>query len=86
MRVSCPLEIMIALHYWTTPGPYSPECPEHANSPAVREACARMIKAGLLQFGETEQYTATESTRVFVQALCAVPWPVQEWVIPKQGD
>jgi hypothetical protein len=27
-------------------------------------------------------YTGTEALTVWVDALCAVPWPVKKWVVP----
>lgn len=32
------------------------------------------------------EYEVTERGQVYVEALCAVPLPVQRWVIPSAGD
>lgn len=82
-----PLAITMAIHYYTTPGPYSPDDLNHANSPAVCQFHKWMCDAGLLrpipknQYGAL--YEATEACQVYVRALSDVPFPVQKWVIPE---
>lgn len=87
--MTCPLEIMIGLHYWTTPGPYAANEPSHANSPAVCEICRNFIERGLLVEGLSDRakkygaaYESTEALGVWVNALCDVPFPIQKWIIP----
>lgn len=82
-----PLTIMVALHYWTTPGEYSEHDQGHAKSPAVGEAVKRLIEAGLLMRSKSLHRAPWETTpamRVWVEGLCNVPFPVQQWVLPKQ--
>lgn len=81
-----PLEIQMALHFWTRPTAYAEHEPEHRNSGAVKAILAWYVRDGFLEVipvnehGET--YRATEALGVWVKALCAVPFPVQKWVIP----
>ena len=85
--MASPLEIKIGLHYWTVATEYSWEDEMHRNSPATRNILGWFVRDGLLEklpvpteYGAT--YKATEALGVWVEALCAVPFPVQQWVIP----
>lgn len=87
MSMPSPLEITIGLHYWTTPTEYAAEDPDHQGSPAVTDMLRSFVKRGLLEklpepneYGGT--YRATDGMRVWVEALCAVPYPERIWVIP----
>jgi hypothetical protein len=82
-----PLEIMIGLHYWTTPAEYADHDCAHQESPAVQEVLADFVARGLLrnldvpnQYGGT--YASTEALEVWVNGICDVPFPVQKWVLP----
>lgn len=86
--MASPLDIMIGLHYWTTPTEYAADDPQHQRSSGVRERLAWMVRAGFLERLEAPNqyggsYKATEGLGVWVEALCAVPYPMQQWVIPK---
>lgn len=77
-----PLEISILLHYHVTPTDYRDG---DFSAPAVRSAMDQFKDTGFLALSEAAAdrvYAATEKTTVFVEALCAVPEPVQHWVIP----
>jgi len=82
--MSSPLEICIALHYWTTVGDYSPDNVEHANSSSVKDCLRRMKACGLLSSPGRDgaNFGSTEALGVYVEALCKVNWPVMKWVIP----
>lgn len=90
MTMASPLEILIGIHYWTAVGDYSPEDPAHANSPGVRSCVKAMLGAGLLANGCRDpekypsQYQAGPGLGVWIEALCVVPFPVQQWIIPKE--
>lgn len=81
-----PAEIKIALHYWVHPYDYDGiEAPNF-----VMEVCEKMVRAGLLRYDSPEvgvigpKFTRNEEAmKVYVEALCAIPWPVQVWVVPK---
>lgn len=83
------LTIEIAIHYCRTPtqaGDYGVSEGREA-APAVKEARERLEKAGLLRFiarppEHPRNYEATDGCHVWLKALCAVPFPVQQWVIP----
>jgi hypothetical protein len=86
---ACPGEIAIAIHYWTTPGEYSADNTAHRESPFARDVHESFVKRGLLRkldepnaYGAT--YASTEALGVYIDALCSVPFPVQQWVIPSQ--
>lgn len=84
--MASPLEIQMALHFWTSPTKYAEHEPDHRTSGAVKAILAWYVRDGLLEptapndYGEI--YKATEALGVWVEALCAVPFPVQKWVIP----
>ena len=85
--MASPLEIGIALHYWTTPTEYDDGEGEHFWSPAVQDILSRFVSSGYLihldkpnEYGGT--YKATDALHIYVDAICAVPFPVQTWIIP----
>lgn len=86
--MASPLEIRIGIHYWTTVGDYGEDCQQHANSPAVRSYIRDMLAAGLLAEGSRDperypsKYQAGPGLGVWIEAICAVPFPIQQWVIP----
>lgn len=79
-----PAQIIILLHYYARQGDFVGEM-----SPSfVRGVMNEFVKTGLLAEampGIGQQYVATEATKVYVEALCNVPMPVQKWVIPTEG-
>jgi hypothetical protein len=84
-----PLEVDIALWYYARPGDYGKgNGDNNFNAPAVQAALARFVDAGLLRRNVPntdlpQEYTSTEGLRVYVDALCSVPWPEQKWVMPQ---
>jgi hypothetical protein len=86
--MATPLMISIGLWYHCRPGDYGKGSGDNNwNAPAVKEAIQDFVAGGLLAKspdGCEAEYYPTDALRVWVSALCGVPWPVQEWVIPKQ--
>jgi hypothetical protein len=85
--MASPLEIGIALHYWTTPTEYDGGASEHFYSPATQEILSDFVSRGfLLHLDKPNEYggmyRATEALGIWVDALCNIPFPVQQWVIP----
>ena len=85
--MASPLEIMIGLHYWTTPTEYDRGDSEHWQSQAVQATLATFVERGLLERLEARNqyggsYEGTEALGVWVEALCNIPMPVQKWIIP----
>lgn len=80
-----PLEISILLHYHTRPGDFRDG---DFGASLVRPTLEAFVDLGLLKRGgdRGEQYAATAGCRCYVKALCAVPRPVQQWVIPPQRE
>lgn len=84
-----PLDIQIALHYWSRVNLYAESEPLHAGSSAVAESKARLVKAGLLVKLDVPTLEGADYCRVYepmklyVETLCAVPYPtkVEMWVI-----
>lgn len=74
-----PCDIEILLHYWCYPVPHP-----RADAPAVQESIQRFIDAGIFVRCDhaASGINGTEACRVLVEALCAVPFPVQRWVMP----
>ena len=88
--MTTPLMIKIGLHYWATPGDYSPDNQENRNSPAVRECIDFMFRHGMLRLSDERdedrdpaKYRATDALKAWVvDGLCKVPFPEQVWIIP----
>lgn len=79
-----PLEISVLLHYYARPGDFREG---DFSAPIITPTLEMFVKRGLLCHhlpGSTQKYGSTEATRVFVEALCAVPAPVKRWVMPDQ--
>jgi hypothetical protein len=79
-----PLMIEIALYYHCAPsnvGDYGEDDGRHT-APAVIEVCEYFKSRGLLRAAGDRKYTRTRGLEVYVDGLCSVPLPVQQWVIP----
>jgi len=76
-----PLEITIAIHYWTSPVPYKggSENWTELDSKIVQS----MIDGHLLEYQGSNLSGNTPAMRCFIQALCDVPWPSIRWVCEK---
>lgn len=87
--MASPLEINIALWYRCRAGDYGKgNGDDNYNAPAVQSAFKGMVDAGLLALspaGCEATYYATPALEVYVAALCSVPLPIQQWVIPKRS-
>lgn len=86
--MATPLEISIGLWYHTRPGDYGlGNSDNNFEAPAVRETFKRFVDAGLLchcDKGE-QNYRANEpALKAWVDALCAVPFPVVKWVVEQE--
>jgi hypothetical protein len=77
-----PLFIEIALHYHCRVDDFDLE---RFSAPAVQEALQSLVKAGLLERGGKFQpvYVPTEGLKVWVDAICSVPFPQRRWMIPE---
>lgn len=84
--MASPLKINIALWYHCRAGDYGKNSHDNNfNAPAVQEALQDFVNGGLLAKspeGCEAEYFGTEALKVWVDGLCAVPWPVQTWAIP----
>lgn len=76
-----PMMIRVMLHFYAMREPYSG--PDSAK--AANQAIAELCSYGLLKESPDtiNDYVATDKGRVYVEALIAVPLPVQTWVIPQ---
>jgi hypothetical protein len=81
-----PLMISIALWYFCRCDDYGKgNGDNNFDAPAVKEVFQEFVTAGLLARSperSSQEYYGTEALKVYVAALSAVPWPVQQWVIP----
>lgn len=83
-----PLEIHIALWYYARPGDYGDGTGDNNfHAAGVQNALQAFVDAGLLKphtpnSDLPQRFHNTEALRVYVEALCRVPLPVQRWVIP----
>ncbi len=77
-----PAQISVLLHYHARPGDFN----NGEMSPSFVDSVIRdFLRSGLLaeyKDPSSQRYIATEATKVYVEALCNVPLPVQKWVIP----
>lgn len=76
-----PLEIEIILHYHCCQSDY-----RDTESPAAREAFRKLVDANILQFWNKYglKYVANKiATQLYVDAICAVPLPIQKWIMEK---
>lgn len=84
--MTVPVEVKIALHYWTIPGDYSPDNLEHRHSSVCEAIYSKFINQELLIYckngAATPKYTAGPALQCYIEALCAVPFPVKGWKIP----
>ena len=83
--MASPLEIRIALHYWTTPGDYELGTGCHWHSTAVQETLSKLVERGLLQRREAADlamYKRGPGLECYVKALCDISFPIQKWIIP----
>lgn len=72
-----PLQVLILIHYYTTPG----DCEAIENK---KPLCEQFVKDGLLLKSEEEGqlYEANRpALEVYINAICSVPFPKQEWII-----
>lgn len=87
-----PLELSILIHYRGGANDFRDG---DFSAPAVREALEHFrTTLGLIEydntetkpfsFNETRTYRLTERGRVFVDALCGAPLPIQAWVMPSE--
>ena len=81
-----PLHIEILMHYHCC----ADEFPR-LDAPACREVVNEFLAEGILRVRTDDEnkarthwrtYEATERAETLVKALCAVPYPVQRWVMP----
>lgn len=79
--MASPLEIKIALHYYAMPGDYDGT---ERGSGAFSEIVETFLRGGLLVTPGPRGATlsAGPALAIYVEALCAIPFPVQKWVIP----
>lgn len=86
--MASPLMISIGLWYHCRVGDYGKGAGDrNFDAPAVQEALLDFVAAGLLARsppGSTAEFYGTEALGVWVAGLCNVPWPVQQWIIPKR--
>lgn len=74
-----PYEIELALHYY-----YSATDYEGRGEPIKDQTLQAFVNDGLLSDSVTltPRYRPTGRLLAYVEALCAVPMPVQKWVMP----
>jgi hypothetical protein len=82
-----PLQIEIALYYFSRADDYRDG---DFRAPAVREEIDWFVAKGLLEAAPehdaySRKYVATEGLRLYVETLCAIPLPVQQWIIPDRS-
>lgn len=80
-----PIEIDILLHYYVSPEEYRNG---DIGAPAVLDALKKFVSRGLIvkrtvpnEYGALYEGNSA-ALKVYVETLCAVPLPVQKWVMP----
>jgi hypothetical protein len=75
-----PLQIKIALHYYTTAAPYA----EYDLPTVVLNCIDELVRAGMLipESNSLSGYLATDGLRVYVDKLMSIPLPksITSWV------
>lgn len=71
-----PLHIELAIHYHCRTDQH-----ERLNVPTVRQYAQDLVHAGMLT-PEGDGFYRTDGLAVFVNALCATPFPIKQWVMP----
>jgi hypothetical protein len=75
-----PLQIEILMHYACRACDYRDG---DFSAPSVREAIDSFRDQGLLRdSGMQRMYEPAEGVQIYIKALCAIPAPVMQWVIP----
>jgi hypothetical protein len=85
-----PLMVAMMLHFATTVGPFRPEATR--TSPAYTKFIKQLLSKGLVERPTREEreaypgwaYKATDKGRVWVEAICRTPLPVEaepKWVV-----
>lgn len=75
-----PLQIEILMHYHCRANDYRDG---DFSASAVREAIDGFRGAGLLKdSGRGRIYEPSDGVSLYVEAICSVPLPVQQWVMP----
>lgn len=74
-----PYEITMLLEIYC--GPQEPSAPP---STLRAETLAGFARNGLVESATdcARGYRATERAKVYIDALCSTPWPVQKWIMP----
>lgn len=80
----CPGALKELLHYYTTSMHY-------ADCAGGRSFMPELMEAGLMAVehnpdGRQQGYVVTEKGRVYIEALLALPLPVQVWTIPGRDE
>lgn len=77
-----PLEVEILIHYYCSALDF-----RDLGAPAIKSAINRFIALGLLKHNdgdEGSQYRPVrEALEIYIEAICSVPLPERQWVIPK---
>lgn len=79
---TCPSSIEVIMHFY-----YSPEPHPRRNAPAVIAAIRDFLNEGLIvqSLWDKNLYSCTERGRMWVEMICATPYPQQVYVDPRDG-
>lgn len=81
--MNSPLTIKIVLHYYLA----TSDTKDYEESPAFKRTIKYLLGLGIVKTTPrlaNRKYDANiEACKVYVNALCATPFPVQGWVMPK---
>lgn len=84
VRSMTPLQVEILLHYWYCPDDFKLHSEGNAGK---KKFCEELVRLGILSKASkgTNFYEANmEALRPYVEAVLAVPLPVQVWVVPEK--
>lgn len=77
-----PLKIEIVLFYFARMADH----PFMVGDAPIRDQVeAELLADGLIQRGQERRFEPTDRARAYVEALMAMPLPVQRWVMPDVG-
>lgn len=78
-----PNDIEVILHFYCCPAPHP-----RIDAPAVESSIRQFIAAGLLEANPKSNsgYTVTDGGKMLIDAICDIPFPVRQWVMPSPAQ
>lgn len=80
--MATPNDIEVMIHYYGSRSVHP-----RIDAPAVREVTTRFLAAGLIEHTDQQDvYRATEGGTLWIEMLCATPYPEHRWIDPRTAE